>query len=229
MTEERQIDYDSLLHDALRDAQRGVMRTILTKVAETGLPGEHHFYISFNTLAPGVAIAPRLLQKYPTEMTIVLQHRFWDLFVQADRFEVKLTFDGIRERLLVPFSAVRMFFDPSVPYGLQFDDSSDIRAANTGEVLGITGGRSGRASGKTQGERGERPQTERKKTQRKKLDAVSDTVEIGPRPAVVTDRDDDDKASSPPAPASGVKPGPRLVDTANDSAKVVSLDQFRKK
>jgi len=101
MTEERHFDYEALLHEAFREAQRGVMRTVLSRVAEQGLPGEHHFYISFNTQAPGVSIAPRLLQKYPHEMTIVLQHRFWDLFVQADRFEVKLTFDSIRERLVV--------------------------------------------------------------------------------------------------------------------------------
>ncbi len=230
MTEERQIDYDALLHEALRDAQRAVMRNILTKVAEQGgLPGEHHFYISFNTLAPGVSIAPRLLQKYPSEMTIVLQHRFWDLFVQADRFEVKLTFDGIRERLLIPFAAVRMFFDPSVPYGLQFDEPSEARTPNMGEVLGITGGRSGRASGKTQGERGERPSAERKKTQRKKLDAVADASEQGSRPAVAKDADGDEKVGSPPAVVPAGKSGPRLVETANDSAKVVSLDQFRKK
>lgn len=240
MTEERQIDYDTLLHEALRDAQRSVMRTVLTKVAESGLPGEHHFYISFNTLAPGVSIAPRLLQKYPTEMTIVLQHRFWDLFVQADRFEVKLTFDGIRERLLVPFSAVRMFFDPSVPYGLQFDEAADGRAPHTGEVVGISGGRAGRASGKTQGERGERPQTERKKTQRKKPEVVgdartadqtaddaaraSDFADSGAKDRNVDRNGDDTPATIPPA-----KSGPRLVETANDSAKVVSLDQFRKK
>jgi uncharacterized protein len=239
MTEERQIDYDALLHDALRDAQRSVMRTVLTKVAEAGLPGEHHFYISFNTLAPGVSIAPRLLQKYPAEMTIVLQHRFWDLFVQADRFEVKLTFDGIRERLLVPFSAVRMFFDPSVPYGLQFDEPADGRSPHMGEVVGITGGRAGRASGKTQGERGERPQTDRKKTQRKKPEVVGDQMSADDAPPtsnaiertgsagdrVGSDRNGDDKAPSAITPAKG----PRLVETANDSAKVVSLDQFRKK
>ena len=229
MTDERQIDYDALLHEALRDAQRSVMRTVLTKVAEVGLPGEHHFYISFNTLAPGVSIAPRLLQKYPSEMTIVLQHRFWDLFVQADRFEVKLTFDGIRERLLIPFSAVRMFFDPSVPYGLQFEESVDGRSPQMGEVLGISGGRAGRASGKTQGERGERPQTERKKTPRKKSETAGDitSIETAARPAPAAERGSAD--TSAPTQLPPAKTGPRLVETANDSAKVVSLDQFRKK
>ena len=159
MTEERQIDYDALLHEAFRDAQRGVMRTIMTRVAEQGLPGEHHFYISFNTQAPGVSIAPRLLQKYPSEMTIVLQHRFWDLHVQADRFEVKLTFDSIRERLVIPFSSVRMFFDPSVPYGLQFDEPGADRGG--GEVMGFAPTRNGT--------RGSKAAAERKKTRKTRI------------------------------------------------------------
>src|SRR5262249_61024423 len=82
---------------------------------------EHHFYISFLTQAQGVILSKRLKEKYPSEMTIVLQHRFWDLIVSEDRFEVKLTFDGIPERLVVPFAAIKVFIDPSVRYGLQFD------------------------------------------------------------------------------------------------------------
>jgi uncharacterized protein len=111
------IDYEALAQDAMR----GVVRTILTRVAKTGLPGDHHFYISFDTLAPGSSLSKRLKEKYPEEMTIVLQHRFWDLIVTEDRFEVKLTFDGIPERLVVPFGAIKVFFDPSVRYGLQFE------------------------------------------------------------------------------------------------------------
>ena len=234
MTDERQIDYDALLHEAFRDAQRNVVRNILIKVAELGLPGEHHFYISFNTLASGVSIAPRLLQKYPTEMTIVLQHRFWDLLVHADRFEVKLTFDGIRERLVIPFSAVRMFFDPSVPYGLQFDETGEGRTSHGGEVMGFTGARNGtRANGRTQGERGERPATERKRTPKKKADSSADISgdEIGQRRPVPAEKSPSDKsvATNVTEVAPSPKSGPRLVETANDSAKVVSLDQFRKK
>ncbi len=112
------IDYEALAQDAMR----GLVRTVLQRTAKSGLPGEHHFYISFDTNAPGVSISKRLREKYPNEMTIVLQHRFWDLSVSDERFEVKLTFDGIPERVVVPFSAIKVFFDPSVRYGLQFEE-----------------------------------------------------------------------------------------------------------
>ena len=118
MTVERDIDYHALAQDAMR----GIVRTVLLRIAKTGLPGEHHFYIAFKTDAPGVVLSKRLREKYPEEMTVVLQHRFWDLLVADDRFEVKLTFDSIPERLVVPFAAIKVFFDPSVPYGLQFDE-----------------------------------------------------------------------------------------------------------
>jgi len=119
MTAEREIDYEALAQDAMR----GIVRTVLTRVSKSGLPGEHHFYIAFKTGAPGVVLSKRLKEKYPEEMTVVLQHRFWDLLVNDVRFEVKLTFDSIPERLVVPFAAIKVFFDPSVPYGLQFEDS----------------------------------------------------------------------------------------------------------
>jgi uncharacterized protein len=114
---DRTIDYEALAQDAMR----GLVRTVLTRAAKIGLPGEHHFYISFDTLAPGAFISKRLREKYPDEMTIVLQHRFWDLAVTDERFEVKLTFDGIPERLVVPFNAIKVFFDPSVRFSLQFE------------------------------------------------------------------------------------------------------------
>jgi hypothetical protein len=117
MTAESMIDYEALAQEAMRN----VVRTVLTETAEKGLPGDHHFYISFDTLAPGVILSKRLREKYAEEMTIVLQHRFWDLIINEHRFEVKLTFDGIPERLVVPFKAIRVFFDPSVRYGLQFE------------------------------------------------------------------------------------------------------------
>ncbi len=127
MTARQNIDYEALA----REAMRGVVRAVLTKVASSGLPGEHHFYIVFNTQGQGVALSKRLKEKYPKEMLIVLQHRFWDLEVSDERFEVKLTFDGIPERVVVPFRCIKVFYDPSVPYGLQFEESElmsdDIR------------------------------------------------------------------------------------------------------
>ncbi len=118
MTTEPMIDYEALAQDAFR----GIVRAVLQRAAKTGLPGDHHFYISFDTKAAGVMLSKRLKEKYPAEMTIVLQHRFWDLAVTDERFEVKLTFDGIPERLVVPFKAIKVFLDPSVRYGLQFEE-----------------------------------------------------------------------------------------------------------
>ncbi len=110
------IRYDILAQDALR----GVVRKVLSEVARTGLPGEHHFFISFATTAPGVRISTRLLSQYPEEMTIVLQHQYWDLIVTEHALEVGLSFNGVPERLLIPFSAVKGFADPSVGFQLQF-------------------------------------------------------------------------------------------------------------
>ena len=121
---------DHIRYDVLaRDALRGVLRRVLTDAAEHGLPGEHHFFITFQSTAPGVKLSPRLLAQYPEEMTIILQHQFWDLAVTEDRFEVGLSFGGVPERLLVPFSAIKSFFDPSVQFGLQFE-TADAAAAS---------------------------------------------------------------------------------------------------
>jgi hypothetical protein len=110
------IRYDILAQDALR----GLVRKVMSEVARTGLPGEHHFYVTFATTAPGVRVSTRLLDQYPEEMTIVLQHQYWDLVVTEHAFEVGLSFKGIPERLFVPFSAVKRFADPSVGFELQF-------------------------------------------------------------------------------------------------------------
>jgi hypothetical protein len=115
------IRYDLLAQEALR----GVVRTVLTDTAKNGLPGEHHFYISFDTRAEGVQISSRMLAQYPKEMTIVLQHQFWDLIVTEGGFEVGLAFGGIPERLAVPFAAVKGFFDPSVQFGLRFEEATE--------------------------------------------------------------------------------------------------------
>lgn len=109
--------YDILIQDALR----GAVKKILAEVGRTGLPGDHHFYIAFETTAPGVKISQRLKERYPQEMTIVLQHQFWDLAIGEHAFEVGLSFGGVPEKLLVPFSAIKGFFDPSVQFALEFD------------------------------------------------------------------------------------------------------------
>ncbi|RUT35141.1 hypothetical protein EMQ25_04115 [Arsenicitalea aurantiaca] len=111
------IRYDILAQEALR----GVVRKVLSEVVKTGLPGEHHFFISFVTRAPGVRMSQRLLEQYDKEMTIVLQNQYWDLKVTETAFEVGLSFDGNPELLTIPFSAIKGFFDPSVQFGLQFD------------------------------------------------------------------------------------------------------------
>lgn len=114
---EDHIRYDILAQEALR----GVMRKVLAEVARTGLPGNHHFFITFMTTAPGVRISSRLHERYPEQMTIVLQYQFWDLKVTESGFEVALSFSDIPEKLEIPFSAVRGFYDPSVNFELEFD------------------------------------------------------------------------------------------------------------
>jgi uncharacterized protein len=109
--------YDQLAQNALR----GVVRDALRKVEKSGLPGDHHFYIAFNTKFPGVNIGARLAERYPREMTVVLQHQFYNLIVTEDRFQVELTFDNIPEKLVVPFASVKGFLDPAVQFGLQFE------------------------------------------------------------------------------------------------------------
>src|ERR1700693_424104 len=124
---------DHIRYDVLaRDALRGVLRRVLADAAEHGLPGEHHFFITFLSTAEGVKLSPRLLAQYPEEMTVILQHQFWDLVVTEDRFEVGLSFGGIPERLVVPFNSIKSFFDPSVQFGLQFEPAdAEAEAAAT--------------------------------------------------------------------------------------------------
>lgn len=116
-----QIRYDILAQDALR----GVMRKVLGEVARTGLPGNHHFFITFLTNAPGVRISNWLKERYPDQMTIVLQFQYWDLKVTDAGFEVGLSFADVPEKLEVPFLAVRGFYDPSVNFELEFEVKAD--------------------------------------------------------------------------------------------------------
>jgi hypothetical protein len=129
---------DHIRYDVLaRDALRGVLRRVLADAAEHGLPGEHHFFITFLSTAEGVKLSPRLLAQYPEEMTVILQHQFWDLVVTEDRFEVGLSFGGIPERLVVPFHSIKSFFDPSVQFGLQFEPAEAMTETPAGNLPAI--------------------------------------------------------------------------------------------
>jgi hypothetical protein len=191
------IRYDILAQEALR----GVVHKVLVDVAKNGLPGEHHFYISFDTRADGVRLSPRMLAQYPEEITVVLQHQFWDLVVTEEGFEVGMSFGGIPERLNVPFAAVKGFFDPSVQFGLQFEEIGDAAAA--GED----------ANAPARKDRGAaRPPAEHK--------GVTPSMAAVPAPA-----------NAVPAPANPdpAKASADDTDKPSGGGEVVRLDRFRKK
>ncbi|MFG1372574.1 ClpXP protease specificity-enhancing factor SspB [Xanthobacter oligotrophicus] len=192
------IRYDLLAQEALRS----VVRRVLQDVAKTGLPGEHHFYISFDTRAPGVRLSPRMLEKYPEEMTIVLQHQFWDLIVTDTTFEVGLSFGGIPERLLVPFSALKGFFDPSVKFGLQFELAANESEAEESDDSPFEAPRSANAPAPLKPARG----------------AASEPVLASAVPT----------AASQTA-ATGQDAGPDAGERPASGAQVVQLDVFRNK
>jgi hypothetical protein len=123
-----QMRYDLLTQEALR----GVVRAALTRAANDGLPGDHHFYISFSTEDPEVEISDALRSRYPDEMTIVIQHQYWGLEVLDEEFRVGLKFGGVPESLVIPFGSVKGFYDPSVQFGLQFanDDAEGVEGSS---------------------------------------------------------------------------------------------------
>ena len=204
------IRYDILAQEALR----GVVHRVLVDAAKNGLPGEHHFYISFDTRADGVRLSPRMLAQYPEEMTVVLQHQFWDLIVTDEGFEVGVSFGGIPERLSVPFAAVKGFFDPSVQFGLQFETVTEAQAGPR-EVAA------------------EQPVEEPKTPRLKRKPAEPEPpAAIGPATPTKADKAD---VKKPEAPKEAQKPA-LVADTDKDDpdkpsggAEVVRLDRFRKK
>src|SRR4051794_5395807 len=130
-TPESLIPYDEIVQDALR----AVVGRVLGEVEQSGgLPGEHHFYITFKTRHPGVSIPKHLLERFPDEMTIVIQHRFWDLKVEEDNFSVGLSFGGVPASLHVPFAAVTQFHDPAVEFALTFHANADEAPSAAHEV-----------------------------------------------------------------------------------------------
>ncbi|AWN50769.1 ClpXP protease specificity-enhancing factor SspB [Methylobacterium sp. 17Sr1-1] len=209
------IRYDLLVQDALRN----VVRKVLGDAARDGLAGEHHFYVSFRTDYPGVRISQRLREKYPQDMTIVLQHQFWDLGVTEHTFEVGLSFSGVPERLLVPFEAVTGFFDPSVQFGLKFELNDGTATSEDAAPAGTTSLRAIRGAGS---EPSEAPP---------KVPAIgSNLPKIVPaakaeaKPAAKDASPKDDAADEPKADEAAER-----TDAPQEGASVVSLDAFRKK
>ncbi len=203
------IRYDLLTQQALR----AVVRRVLFDVAKSGLPGEHHFYVTFDTRAPGVKLSARMREQYPEEMTVVLQHQFWDLAVSDAHFEVGLSFNGISEKLHVPLDAIKGFFDPSVQFGLQF------------ETVAEAGKEAASASKPALAPAPE--EAKPAKPRRKPLAAE-------PEPPAAVGPAEPAKAEPKAAPA---KTAPTLVagtdtddpDKPSGGAEVVRLDRFRKK
>ncbi len=202
------IRYDIIIQDALRSA----VKKILTEVARTGLPGEHHFYIAFDTTAPGVRISNRLRERYPQEMTVVLQHQFWDLVITEHTFEVGLSFGGVPERLLVPFSSIKGFFDPSVQFALEFEPGK------TAEELPADVVAAGDAA---------RTLTDVEKLT---LANAEDGADEDVTPIAAARAASDDEAASDADMETSGEEGETKPDAKPDTgADVVSLDAFRKK
>lgn len=191
--------YDLMVQDALK----GVVRKILSEAGRDGLPGEHHFYITFRTTAPGVRLSQRLREKHPDEMTIVLQHQFWDLNVSDHAFEVGLSFSGVPERLLIPYDAITTFFDPSVQFGLKFETQDAAGEAQASEPAPPAKAPRGAAS---------EPSV-----------APAAPLALPPKPAqkaLPAKAKDEAEADTEAKPAEAEEEG---------GAQVVSLDAFRKK
>jgi hypothetical protein len=205
------IRYDLLTQQALR----GVVRRVLADAAKKGLPGDHHFYISFDTGAEGVRLSERLRVQYPEQMTVILQHQFWDLAVTDHGFEVGMSFGGIPEKLAIPFDAITGFFDPSVQFGLQFEQIAEAS---------------------------QKPDTKKpdgKKTQLTSVNSAENASKAAPKKPEQTTRlpvAPQPAASvptvtpmTPAAPAADTEPTDPNPDKPSGGGEVVRLDRFRKK
>ncbi|MGV2981575.1 SspB family protein [Camelimonas sp. ID_303_24] len=234
------IRYDLLVQNALK----GVVRKVLTDASREGLPPEHHFYVSFRTNFSGVKISSRLREKYPEEMTIVLQHQFWDLTVNDNLFEVGLSFSGIPERLTVPFDAISGFYDPSVEFGLKFEVKDDEPADKAGEK---DAGGNGASTGETaSAPRQFTPRSLRERAAAQdgaEAEAAGDSKGKGDGKGDATAKERAADASANDAPAEASEAASADADAsaadkeeletagapASGGAQVVSLDAFRKK
>jgi hypothetical protein len=195
---EDHIRYEALVLDALR----GVVRSVFQRVQKRGVPGDHHFFVTFDTQAEGVSISKRLKDQYANEMTIVLQHQFWDLAVHDDRFEVRLSFSNIPERLVIPFSAIRIFQDPSVQFALALRGPDGVdqtpSASGAPDLQLLPAPTAANPAGKILGL---------------------------PKPASAPSQDAQKPEAVPNPPSQSVK----AAKPERHTAEVVSLDKFRKK
>ena len=203
------IRYDILTQDALR----AMIAKLLDEVTRTGLPGDHHFFITFDTCAPNVQLSSRMREKYPEEMTIVVQHRFWDLEVKEDRFQIGLSFDDIPEILIIPYAAIKGFYDPSVKFGLQFEVHN---IETDGEDFADKGPAMINQSASMLEDANEKQTTKRNapKIEKAKPELFEDSL------------DEDDKLVEPDK-LPDLKDGEE--ESESSGAQVVSLDSFRKK
>ncbi|MBY0510493.1 MAG: hypothetical protein K2P94_10140 [Rhodospirillaceae bacterium] len=192
------LSYERMVEDALR----GVLRQALKITEAQGLPGQHHFYITFDTTAPGVQIAQSLKALHPNEMTIVLQHQFWDLQVHDEHFEITLSFNGVSQRLVIPFAAVTAFADPHAKFGLQFHVEFEERTSADEDV-------------DAENDEVETPMNDALPVDSSK---VTQRLKGGRKPA----------APAPSAPLAAVTSDDD-TDSADASGNVVTLDAFRKK
>lgn len=214
---------DSLHYDRMvESALRGVVRQALAAVVEQGLPGNHHFYLTFRTNQPGVEIADRLRAQYPQEMTIVLQHQFWGLEVNDEFFVVNLSFSNVPERLKVPYAALVSFVDPSVKFGLQFQVAGETAGTSlsVGEVTDKAAPPAKEPPPLALAKIGDKSPAE--KSPAEKSPAAMPT-------AVPADKASDSQPKTAPAPASSGTPADEPEDGKKDPDKVISLDAFRKK
>ena len=212
------IRYDLLTQQALR----GVVRNVLIDTAKKGLPGDHHFYISFQTRAEGVRLSDRLRAQYPEEMTIILQYQFWDLAVTELGFEVGMSFGGIPEKLYIPFAAVTGFFDPSVQFGLQFEEVTEGQPPAAGAAkparIGVV---EAEADGKAPAfaePKANSPNKSPGKSPAKPSDKSPTVPIIGAAAS--------EPSAAPAGPGAATDPDP---DKPSGGGEVVRLDRFRKK
>jgi hypothetical protein len=209
------IRYDILVQEALR----GMVRNVLAEAAKNGLMGDHHFFVTFDTTADGVQLSDRLREQYPEEMRIVLQHQFWGMKVTDEQFEVGLSFGGVAEKLVIPYTAIKIFDDPSVQFKLQFETLAEIADEDDdesapGEPLKTVEPKLGpKSESKRESKLEAKPRTSGRQ------EPARTSVPASPLP----------EASKTETSAETGPDGPPDTPPDRPGAEVVRLDRFRKK